>query len=403
MILNMKHGKISFLSTYPPRECGLATFTQDIVTAIDNVGTLKTSVIAINNTSLEEYDDKVEDTIQQNERSEYIKLALKLNNSDTDLLVIEHEFGIFGGESGEYILDLILNLKIPVVTTFHTILLEPSPKQRRIIKTLAQKSEKVIVMAKNSKVLLQTVYDIEPIKIVMIHHGVPKRVFKSRLLLKKENRYEGRQIISTFGLLAPGKGIEHAIMAISKVVPEYKDILYFILGQTHPCLKKEDGEAYREKLVKLVDTLHLKRNIKFCNKYLTKDEIINFLQLSDIYLTPYLNKDQAVSGTLAYAVGYGKAIVSTPYMYAKEMLAEERGLLADFNDPDSLAGCIKYCLKNPDKKSMMERKTLRLGITMYWDKIADHYIEEFQKVIAQKTQKNAEPMPVKLLEKTSVV
>ena len=380
----MNHRILSFLSTYPPRECGLATFTQDLVTAIDNIGTVKTKVIAVSNSSEDSYDQKVESIIRQNERSDYIELALKLNSSDIDLLVIEHEYGIYGGEYGEYILDLIRNLRIPVVTTFHTILSEPNQKQRRIIKTLAEKSEKVIIMAHNTKQLLQMEYEINPKKIEVIHHGVPKKAFRPRQTLKKQYGYEDRQIISTFGLIAPGKGIEHAIEAISKIVSDYKDILYLILGQTHPNLLKEEGEAYRDKLVKLVDVLNLNNNVKFINKYLSKEEIIDHLQLSDIYLTPYLGKEQAVSGTLAYAVGYGKIIVSTPYMYAKEMLSEGRGLLAEFNDPDSIARWLEYILQNPDKKRDMEKSTLRLGETMYWDKIAQKYIEAFLGIVKEK-------------------
>ena len=379
------HGKITFLSTYPPRACGLATFTQDLITAIDSVGTVETSVVAVSNSLHDRYDHKVEHTICQFERSDYIELALKLNDSDTDALIIEHEYGIYGGMSGEYILDLVQDLRIPLVTTFHTVLSEPDQKQRHIIKTLAEKSEKVIIMAGNTKRLLQSEYEIAPEKIEVIHHGVPKRTLNSRQALKKKYGFENREIISTFGLIAPGKGIEHAIEAISKVVTRHKNIQYLILGQTHPCLLKEAGEAYRDKLTKLVGMYELDEHILFINKYLTKEEIIDYLQLSDVYLTPYLGKDQAVSGTLAYAVGYGKAIVSTPYMYAKEMLSEGRGLLADFNDPDSIARCIQYILQNPDKKKTMEANTLKLGRTMYWDNIAQHYTDILMKIIKSRT------------------
>ena len=389
MSADMQHRKITFLSTYPPRECGLATFTQDLITAIDTIGTIITSVIAVSNSFQDRYDQKVERRIRQYERSDYIELASKLNKSDTDLLIIEHEYGIFGGEYGEYILDLVRNLKIPVVTTFHTILSKPNQKQKQIIKILSEKSEKVIIMARNTKALLQMEYEIETDKIEVIHHGVPKRILGYRGALKKKYGFENQQIISTFGLIAPGKGIEHAITAVSKIVIDHRDILYLILGQTHPCLLKEEGEAYREKLVKLVDMLHLSNNIKFINKYLSREEIIDYLQLTDIYLTPYLGKDQAVSGTLAYAVGYGKAIVSTPYMYAKEMLSEGRGLLADFNDPDSLARCIQYILQNPDAGKKMEENTLKMGKTMYWDEVAKNYISVLLKIIKEKMLVNA--------------
>jgi len=380
MIFAKSYGNIAFLSTYPPRECGIATFTQDLINAIDNIGTIHTSVIAINNKEDCEYDTKVEVCIGQNEQKDYIEAAKKINASNIDLLVIEHEYGIFGGEDGEYILDLINNLEIPVVTTLHTILSEPNANQRSIINSLGKKSEKIITMANNTKLMLQSIYGVDPQKIEVIHHGVPKMLIQSRETLRKKHGYKNMNIISTFGLLSPGKGIEHGIEAISTVVKSNSHVLYLILGQTHPALKDE-GKKYRIKLEGLVESLGLNNNVKFINKYLSKDEIIQYLQLSDIYLTPYLGKDQAVSGTMAYAVGYGKAIVSTPYLYAKEMLSDGRGLLAEFNNPDSLANCISQILEDPDKKARMESDTMKLGRTMYWDIVAQSYIEVFAIII----------------------
>ena len=377
---NNKKIKIAFLSTYPPKECGLATFTQDLITAIDGSGEVDTKVIAVTNMEDYVYDSKVIAKIAQHEQADYIKTAKELNNSDIDLLVIEHEYGIFGGEHGVFILDLINNLEIPVVTTFHTVLSKPDPKQRSITNELGKKSAKVITMARNTKPLLKSIYGIDSEKIEVIHHGVPKRPFQSMESLKTKYGYEGRQIISTFGLIGPSKGIEHGIEAISKVVMDHKDALYLILGQTHPALK-EEGIAYRNKLEALVENLDLSDNVEFINKYLSKDEIIEYLQLSDIYMTPYLGKDQAVSGTMAYAVGYGKAIVSTPYMYAKEMLSGGRGFLAEFSNPDSLAESVKNLIKNPEIKARMERDTKKLGRTMYWDKIAQCYLEVFFNII----------------------
>jgi polysaccharide biosynthesis protein PslF len=374
---------IAFLSTYPPRECGLATFTRDLISAIDSIGTFETKVVAVNDFACTCYDNKVVGTIRQSARNDYAETARNLNNSNIDLLIIEHEFGIFGGDYGSYILNLVNNLKIPFVTTLHTILPAPGLKQKFIIKTLGEKSEKIITMARNTRQLLQSVYKVEPGKIEIIHHGVPKKLIQSRESLKKKYGYENKQIISTFGLLSPGKGIEHGIEAISKVEGangDNKDILYLILGETHPALK-EEGTRYRNKLEELVKKLGLDKNIEFINKYLSIDEIIQYLQLSDIYLTPYKGKDQAVSGTLAYAVGYGKAIVSTPYPYAREMLSNGRGLLAEFNSPDSLARHINYILHNPSKKARMERETAKIGRTMFWDKVAQQYTENFLNIM----------------------
>ncbi|MBZ0099529.1 MAG: glycosyltransferase, partial [Taibaiella sp.] len=330
MALIKEYGKIAFLSTYPPQECGLATFTRDLVTAMGGIGINDTEVIAVSDTDGLSYDSKVTAGIRKNYRGDYVKAALRLNASNVDLLMVEHEYGIFGGDRGEYLLDLVDNLEIPVVTTLHTILSEPDTKQRSIINALGKKSEKIITMAGNTKQLLQTIYGVDPWKIDVIHHGVPKIIIESKETLKKKYGCQNKQVISTFGLIGPGKGLEYGIEAISKIIGDKSDILYLILGQTHPALK-EEGAGYRNKLEELVKKLELDDNVRFINKYLSVDEIIQYLQLSDIYMTPYTGKDQAVSGTLAYAVGYGKAIVSTPYLYAKEMLSEGRGMLAEFN------------------------------------------------------------------------
>lgn len=368
---------VAFLSTYPPRECGLATFTQDLVRELDKVGLLnRPKVIAVSNSDYS-YSGRVVMELRQHDRESYVNTADAINNSNIELLVIEHEYGIFGGEAGEYILDLADNLQIPFVTTLHTVLPKPSQKQREILKQLGEKSAKIVTMAKNTKPILEKVYAIEPSKIEVIHHGVPYRVLESREKLKEKHGLSGRSIVSTFGLLSPGKGLEYGIEAVAEVAKEHKDILYLILGQTHPCVKKESGEVYREKLAEMVDRLGIREHVRFVDKYLSKDEIIHYLRMSDIYMTPYLGKDQAVSGTLAYAVGYGRVIISTPYSYAKEMLSEGRGLLAEFNDAPSLARHIRYVLENPQAKKEMERRTLSVGRTMMWGNVANHYTKLF--------------------------
>jgi polysaccharide biosynthesis protein PslF len=380
MKLIKDYGRIAFLSTYPPQECGIATFTRDLIAAMGNIGINNTEVVAVSDKDGISYDSKVTAVIRKNERGDYSKAAQRLNVSDVDLLMVEHEFGIFGGKRGEYVLDMIENLEMPVVTTLHTILPEPDAKQRSIINTLGKRSEKIITMAGNTKQILQSVYGIDPWKIEMIHHGVPKKIFVPRETLKKKYGYQDKRIISTFGLIGPGKGLEYGIEAISKIGGDKSDILYLILGQTHPALR-EEGTNYRIKLENLVKELGLDSNVIFINKYLTVDEIIQYLQLTDIYMTPYTGKDQAVSGTMAYAVGYGKAIISTPYLYAREMLSEGRGMLARFNDPESLADCINDLLQNPYKRLKMERDIEKTGRTMYWDMVAQQYTDVLLKII----------------------
>jgi glycosyltransferase involved in cell wall biosynthesis len=371
---------IAFLSTIPPRECGIATFTQDLIDSINETNLLNTSVIAINNSKRQIYGNNIIFEINQNNKSEYKELAQKLNRSNIDLLVIEHEYGIYGGDHGDYLLDFIDNIEIPVIATLHTILRKPNEKQKQIIQALGSKCVKLVTMANKTRELLKTKYNIPEDKIEVIHHGVPAIRVPERQDLKKQFEFENKTIVSTFGLLSPGKGIEYAIEAISKAVKINADILYLVLGQTHP---EQKDESYREKLHALVVKHHIENNVKFVNRYLNKEEIIQYLQMSDIYMTPYLSRDQAVSGTLAYAVGYGRAIVSTPYLYATEMLSEGRGLLAKFEDADSLAECLKFILENPDQKMRMEENTMKLGKTMYWSMVAKNYIKVFKEAIKQ--------------------
>jgi glycosyltransferase involved in cell wall biosynthesis len=382
-MISEKPMNIAFLSTYPPRECGLATFTQDLVIQLSAIeATSRSRVIAVSNGSFQ-YDDKVLMELKQNDRNSYTQMAVELNNSDIDLLVIEHEYGIYGGEWGEYLLALINNLRIPFVTTLHTVLPTPNEKQRHIVNYLGHKSKKIITMAKNSVKILEDVYGIHPSKIDLINHGVPYMPMRSRERLKTENGLENRSVISTFGLLGPGKGLEYGIEAIAKVAKSHKDVLYFILGQTHPTFKKESGESYRKSLETMVEQLGIEDNVRFVDKYLTEEEIVRYLKLSDIYLTPYLGRDQAVSGTLAYAVGYGRVIVSTPFSYAKEMLSHGRGLIAKFRDSESIADCIEFVLDNPGMKAQMEQKTYETGKTMLWNHIAQEYKDLFVDVLQQ--------------------
>lgn len=363
--------KLTFLSTYPPRACGLATFTEDLVNEIDKTRLFHPNVIAVTNT--EKYEDaRVAATLSQHNRAGYSQTA-RWANTHTGLLVIEHEYGIYGGECGEYILDLARNLTIPFIVTTHTVLTNPSPKQRAVLHELGRLSTMVVTMAESAVPLLIRTYGIEPSKITVIAHGVPTLIVKSREELKVRHGLENKQVISSFGLLSPAKGLEYGIEAVARVVPEHKNLVYLVLGKTHPCVKEQNGESYRESLITLAQRLGVGNNIRFIDKYLTKEEVMTYLKLSDIYMTPYLSKEQAVSGTLAYAVGCGRVVVSTPYRYAQELLGNGRGMLAEFSDSDSLASCIRDVLQSPLRKKEMERKTLAIGRTMTWAKVAGRY------------------------------
>lgn len=372
---------IIFLSTYPPRACGIATFTADLVKNLgDKFPSNNYKIAAINDENYK-YRKDIWSTLDQFDRKAYVHLANLINNSNMDLVVIEHEYGIYGGDCGEYLLDFINSLKIPFISTFHTILSKPNKRQRDILKILGSKSKKIITMGENSIKILNQVYNIPENKIIVIPHGVPDIIVEGKELLKEKLGYENRSVISTFGLLSSGKGIEYSIEAISQVVKTHPEVLYLILGQTHPCIKRTEGESYRNNLQDLVSKLNIKDNVKFVNKYLTKKEIVQYLTLSDIYMTPYLASEQAVSGTLAYAAGYGKVIVSTPYRYAEEMLKDNRGMLAKFKDSTSLAQAITYLLDNPIARKNMEKNMFELGRKMKWPYVAKQYENLFLNII----------------------
>lgn len=377
--------RLAFFSTYPPRACGIATFTQDLVRELDKLPEIQSPrIFAISNGKYT-YSKRVMDEIDQQDRKSYPRAAERLNRSGINLLVIEHEYGIFGGADGEYLLDFIAHLQIPFLVTLHTVLSSPSDSQKRILHVLGTKAQGIITMSHGSIPILRDIYQIDPSKITVIHHGVPLRQRIPRYTLKKEFQMEGRPVVSTFGLLSPGKGLEYGIRAIAEVAKRHPDILYLVLGKTHPVIRAQFGEQYRNLLEQLVSELHILENVWFVNKYLEKDEIIRYLQLSDVYMTPYLGKEQAVSGTLAYAVGYGRVIVSTPYPYAKEMLADGRGLLADFQDAASLAKQICYVLEHPDEKKQMEGRTLKFGTQMLWVNVANEYATLFKQVLEKET------------------
>lgn len=386
MIEQSSKKNVVFLGTSLPRECGIATFTQDLIDQFANIKDFNPPhVVAMNNKGKSyDYDSQVIMQINQQAQAEYSLVAEELNRSNTDLLIIQHEFGIFGGESGEYLLDLVERLTIPFMVVSHTVLTQPNPKQRYIMHKLGELSVKVITMAQNTVNNLNQIYGIPLTKIEVIHHGVPFVNTESRANLKEHYGFTNRKIISTFGFLSPGKGIEYGIEAIHSVVETHPEALYIIWGKTHPVVKEETGEVYRQQLKDLIHSHGLDNNVKFVDKMLTQEEVIQSLVMSDIYMTPYLGKDQAVSGTLAYGVGYGRVIVSTPYRYAEEMLADGRGLLANFRDSASLQACILELLDNPLKKKEMEARTLSLGKTMMWSEIAKQYAHLFRDALEPK-------------------
>ena len=290
-----------------------------------------------------------------------------------DLINIQHEYGLFGGERGEWLADFMSVLDKPAVLTMHTVLPEPDETYLRVTQALCEEASKVVALSETGRGLLEGVYGIDPDKLQVIHHGVPDVPFQDTAAAKASFGIGQRTVISTFGLISRGKGLEYAIEAMREVVKRHPETLYLILGETHPVVRRQEGESYRESLTAMVRQYGLHYNVQLIDKYLDFDEVVSYLAATDIYLTPYLNPAQIVSGTLAYAVGCGKAIVSTPYLYAQELLAHNRGFLCDFRDASSIASRLNMLLDDPALRRATERRAYRFGRQMTWPNVAMQY------------------------------
>lgn len=380
MIRPRGKSSIVFIGTSLPRICGLATFSQDLIREFVQMPDFSPPVMVAVNDHHKGYvyAKSVVAQIDQHVRQDYVIAAEKINYAPIDLAIIQHEFGIYGGISGEYILALAEALTIPFIVILHTVLKTPTPKQQYIVSRLSQLSVKTVTMAHNTVDDLTTTYQLDRDKIAVIPHGVPSVITETRAVLKQQMGFDDRTVISTFGFLSPGKGIEYGIQAMSQVVRKHPDAHYLVLGETHPVVQEQHGESYRKGLLALVSSLGLDRHVTFVNQLLTQREIVESLVASDLCLTPYLGKDQAVSGTLAYAVGYGRAVVSTPYRYATEMLADGRGRLSAFRNADALARNIIDLLDHPEAKLEIEQKASVLGQTIRWSEIALSYANLFR-------------------------
>ncbi len=382
--------KVAFISTYPPRRCGIATYTYDLT---DNFKKLYSEgshnsdsgyfeLIALNNSSQGyNYGPEVSFHIRDQHRGDYRQAADFINVSPADVVCLQHEFGIFGGEDGNYINYLLRGLDKPVVTTFHTILAEPTPGQKRTLISICRHSALVVVQAQMAVQLLQKIYDIPESKIVMIPHGAPDIPFLDSSFYKERFQVEGRTLLLTFGLLGPNKGIEYAIAAMEKVAKKYPEVLYIVLGATHPEVKRRYGEQYRHHLEHLVREKGLQNHISFYNQYVPLERLIEFLVATDIYLTPYVNQDQITSGTLAYALACGKAIVSTPYWYARELLEEGRGCLVPFRDSGATAEALINLIGNESMRNRLRKQAYQYGRQMIWKEVALKYATCFEKAL----------------------
>lgn len=376
--------KIACIGNYPPRECGIATFTRDLLASINGHQDQKSSdesfIVAINDEGCAyDYPDQVKTTIRQNHQRDYLKAAQFINASGADVCLLEHEFGIFGGMSGLYILSLISELKIPVVTTLHTVLKNPSYHEKRIIKVIAKVSQKLVVMSNPAVEFLVRIYGIPKNKIELIPHGAPE----CDLSLGRQNRkklgFENRKILLTFGLISRNKGIETVINALPQVVKKYPNLLYVILGATHPNVVKISGEEYRNFLHRLVKQKKIEKNVVFYDHFVSNEKLFEYLTALDIYITPYLNKDQITSGTLAYAIGAGAASVSTPYWHAEDLLSDGRGRLFDFGNHDQLSQILLELLDNPEELNRIRKRAYAYGKKTFWPYVGKAYLSLLQK------------------------
>ena len=383
--------QVAFVSTYPPTECGIATFTKDLLMSIAKYTPFsRPIVVAVRGAEeIEPYDRSVKQQIYRNDRQSYLNAADFLNASDVDVVNIQHEYGIYGGEDGEYVLDFVARLKKPVAVTLHTVLMEPSKNQKRIMQELGKLTDVLVVMVRTGRQILLDRYGIDPTKVTVIAHGVPNVHRASASVVKRALAIQDRKVISTFGLINRGKGIEYAIEAMAEVKRKYPNVLYLVLGETHPGVRAYEGESYRNHLLDLVAKLDLTHHVRFNNRFLALNELVRYLCATDVYLTPYLNKDQIVSGTLAYAVGCGRAIVSTPYLYAEEVLGDGRGVLVDFRSADAIAKSLIELLDNPQVRERYEAAAYRYGRRTAWFNVAVDYLDMYRKAQLRREARTA--------------
>jgi glycosyltransferase involved in cell wall biosynthesis len=378
--------KVAFLGNYLPRQCGIATFTGDLCESIATAAPELTCLAAVMNDIPEgyAYPNRVRFELAQNELADYRRLAEFLNMGQADLLCVQHEFGIYGGVAGSYLLTTLRQLQMPIVTTLHTVLHAPDENQRKVMNELCRLSDRIVVMSERSIEFLREIYHVPERKIDLIHHGIPDMSFVDPNFYKDKFHVEGRDLILTFGLLSPNKGIEYMIDALPEVVRRFPNVVYIVLGVTHPAIRRENGEVYRLGLKRHAHVRGVEDHVIFHDRFVDITELCEYLGATDIYVTPYLAEAQIVSGTLAYAFGTGKAVVSTPYWYAEELLTDNRGTLVAFRDGRALAEAIIDLLENPLKRHAIRKNAYAFGRQMIWSEVSQRYLESFSRAYEER-------------------
>ncbi|MFP4381193.1 MAG: glycosyltransferase family 4 protein [Candidatus Sumerlaeia bacterium] len=385
---------VSLFGTYVPRQCGIATFTKDLHDSLANeLGEPSALVIAMDDETMHlHYPNDVHFQVRAHLQSDYRTAADLLNINQVNVTIVQHEFGIYGGPDGAMVLSLMRRLRMPIITTLHTVLKEPTKQQKRIVKEMAELSDRLVVMSEMGQEFLENIYDVPPEKIVFIPHGIPDVPFVDTSFYKDQFGLEGRTTLLTFGLLSEGKGIEVMLKAMPRIIEKHPDVMYVILGATHPQVLRTQGDAYRTSLVQMVNQLGLRDNVMFQNRFVSLEELVGYIGAADIYVTPYLNEAQITSGTLAYALGAGKAVVSTPYWYAEEMLADGRGKIFPFNNSDVLADQALELLDNPIERNAMRKKAYLHCRSMIWKEVARRYLEVASEIVEERRH---EPRPIR--------
>jgi len=374
--------RIAVIGNYLPRHCGIATFTTDLCTAISaEYGAARLMALPVNDTD-EGYDypSRVRWSLAQDDLKSYEDAAEFLNFNNIDMVCLQHEYGIFGGLAGSHILHLLRGLKMPVVTTLHTVLREPDPNQLRVMEEIAELSDRLIVMSQLSGQFLQEIFKVSGNKIDMVPHGVPDLPFLDPNFYKDRFGVEGKAVLLTFGLLSPNKGIENVIRALPQILSKHKNVAYMVAGATHPHILRREGDRYRASLQALAKEMGVESQVIFHNRFVSPEEMVEFIGAADIYITPYRHEAQVVSGTLAYALGAGKAIISTPYWHAVELLDDRRGALVPFQNPDAIANKTIELLDTPALRHAMRKRAYLFAREMVWKRVAQGYMGSFSRV-----------------------
>ncbi|TWT94478.1 glycosyltransferase family 4 protein [Stieleria varia] len=390
--------KVAFIGNYLPRKCGIATFTHDLRASVSKASDADCIVVTMDDiVGGYCYEKEVQFQVVEQELEHYRAAADFLNFSNVDVISLQHEFGIFGGPCGSYILALLRDLRMPVVTTLHTVLSDPSQTQRAVMTQLIGLSTRLIVMTERCRRTLMSTYSVPSNQVDLIAHGIPDRPNVDQADLKEQFDVEGRPVALTFGLLSPGKGIEHVLQAIPEIVQRFPDFIYLVLGATHPSLIREQGERYRIGLERMAKELCITKYVSFYNRFVELDELTEFIGAADLYITPYLNAQQAVSGTLAYAFGCGQAVISTPYWHAEELLADGRGVLVPFADSTAIAKEVIGLLGDDERRLAMREQAYLMGRSMTWDHVSLLYLRSFDQALNEQSTKR-KPLAVRTLD-----